>query len=120
ITRTGNVFTTHTPVAAGLERFGFDLIDEHFPYLWQALGISRDEFIDLGRENMGSYELYSMAVLAINLSSAANGVAKLHGAVSRTMWNWMYPRLPEEEVPIGHVTNGIHVETWTSREMGSL
>jgi glycogen phosphorylase len=120
ITRTGNVFTTHTPVAAGLERFGFDLIDEHFPYMWQALGISREEFIELGRENMGSYELYSMAVLAINLSSAANGVAKLHGIVSRTMWNWMYPGLPEEEVPIGHVTNGIHVETWTSREMGSL
>ncbi len=120
ITRTGNVFTTHTPVPAGLERFGFDLIDEHFSYMWQALGISREEFIDLGRENMGSYELYSMAVLAINLSSAANGVSKLHGAVSRTMWNWMYPGLPEEEVPIGHVTNGIHVETWTSREMGSL
>ncbi len=116
----GNVFTTHTPVAAGLERFGFDLIDEHFPSMWQALRLSRDQFFDLGRENMGNYELFSMAVLAINESSAANGVAKLHGEVSRNMWQWMYPRLPKDEVPVGSVTNGIHVETWTSREMGSL
>ncbi|MHB8625943.1 MAG: alpha-glucan family phosphorylase [Aggregatilineales bacterium] len=115
-----NVFTTHTPVPAGLERFGFDLIDEHFPYMWQALKISRDQFFDLGRETMGNYDLFSMAVLAINLSSAANGVARLHGEVSRSMWQWMYPRLPEAEVPIGHVTNGIHVESWTSHEMSLL
>ncbi len=120
ICQAGNIFTTHTPVAAGLERFGFDLIDEHFPYLWKEFGITREEFINLGRENMGTYELYSMAVLAINLSSAANGVARLHGKVSQEMWQWMYPGLPKEEVPIGYVTNGIHVETWTSREMGSL
>ncbi len=116
----GNLFTTHTPVPAGLERFGFDLIDEHFPYMWQALRLSREQFLDLGRENMGGYELFSMAVLAVNLTSAANGVARLHGVVSRDMWQWMYPRLPKDEVPVGHVTNGIHVETWTSREMGTL
>jgi starch phosphorylase len=120
ICQAGNIFTTHTPVPAGLERFGFDLIDEHFGYLWRTFNMSREQFIDLGRENMGSYELYSMAVLAINLSSAANGVAKLHGAVSRDMWQWMYPDLPKDEIPIGHVTNGIHVETWTSRDMGTL
>lgn len=120
ICTSGNLFTTHTPVPAGLERFGFDLIDEHFPYMWQALRLSREQFLDLGRENMGNYELFSMAVLAINISSAANGVARLHGEVSRTMWQWMYPRLPKDEVPIGYVTNGIHVETWTSREMGML
>jgi starch phosphorylase len=120
ICATGNLFTTHTPVPAGLERFGFDLIDEHFGYLWQALRLTRDQFIDLGRENMGGYELFSMAVLAVNLCTAANGVAQLHGVVSRDMWQWMYPRLPKDEVPVGHVTNGIHVETWTSREMGTL
>jgi starch phosphorylase len=120
ITQANNVFTTHTPVPAGLERFGFDLIDEQFSYMWQALGLTRDQFIDLGRENMGTYELFSMAVLALNLSSAANGVARLHGEVSRQMWQWMYPGLPEPEVPIGSVTNGIHVETWTSNEMGQL
>src|SRR5260221_1543944 len=120
ICRAGNIFTTHTPVPAGLERFGFDLIDEYFAALWKEFGLTREQFIDLGRENMGAYELYSMAVLAINLSSAANGVARLHGEVTRDMWQWMYPGLPKEEVPIGHVTNGIHVESWTSREMGSL
>lgn len=120
ICQTSNVFTTHTPVPAGLERFGFDLIDEHFPYLWQTLHLTREQFLDLGREDMGSYQLFSMPVLAINLSSAANAVAKLHGEVSRKMWRWMYPDLPIEEVPVGHVTNGIHVETWTSREMGTL
>jgi glycogen phosphorylase len=120
ICASGDLFTTHTPVPAGLERFGFDLVDEHFPYMWQALKLTREQFIDLGRENMGGYELFSMAVLAVNLSSAANGVARLHGVVSRDMWQWMYPRLPKDEVPVGHVTNGIHVETWTSREMGTL
>jgi starch phosphorylase len=120
ICRVGNIFTTHTPVPAGLERFGFDLIDEHFPYMWQALGITREQFLDLGRENMGSFELFSMAVLALNLSSVANGVSKLHGQVSRQMWQWMYPDLPKDDIPIGHVTNGIHVESWTSREIGSL
>ncbi|HVO44113.1 MAG TPA: alpha-glucan family phosphorylase, partial [Aggregatilineales bacterium] len=120
IMQTSNIFTTHTPVPAGLERFGFDLIDEHFPYMWTALGLTREQFIDLGRENLGSYELFSMAVLALNLSSAANGVSKLHGRVSREMWQWMYPGLPVPEIPIGSVTNGIHVETWTSREIGTL
>ncbi|MBX3081670.1 MAG: alpha-glucan family phosphorylase [Anaerolineae bacterium] len=120
ICRSSTIFTTHTPVPAGLERFGFDLIDEHFGYMWQDLGISRDQFLDLGREDMGGYQLFSMAVLALNLSSAANGVAKLHGEVSRKLWQWMYPNLPMDELPIQHVTNGIHVETWVSREMGEL
>ncbi len=120
ITAVGNVFTTHTPVPAGLERFGFDLIDEHFTDYFRALGLSRDQFLDLGRENMGTYELFSMAVLALNLSGGANGVAKLHGEVSRKLWQWVYPRVPEDEIPVGAVTNGIHVQTWISREMGTL
>lgn len=120
IARASNIFTTHTPVPAGLERFGFDLIDEHFTEYYQSLGLSRDEFINLGRENMGDYDLFSMAVLAINLSSAANGVAQLHGVVSREMWRWMYPGVPIDEVPIGSVTNGIHVQTWISQEMSTL
>ncbi len=120
ICQAGNIFTTHTPVAAGLERFGFDLIDEHFIPLWREVGLTREEFLDMGRENMGAYELFSMAVLAINLSGAANGVARLHGEVSRSLWQWMYPKLPKEEVPISHVTNGVHIATWTSQEMSSL
>lgn len=120
IAKAGNVFTTHTPVPAGLERFGFDLIDEHFTHYYPTLGLSRDEFLDLGRENMGDYELFSMAVLALKLSAASNGVAQLHGAVSRRMWQWVFPGVPEHEVPIGSITNGIHVQTWISDEMSDL
>ncbi|MEQ8675067.1 MAG: alpha-glucan family phosphorylase [Aggregatilineales bacterium] len=120
IAKTGTVYTTHTPVPAGLERFGFDLIDEHFTNYWGLLGLNREQFVNLGRENMGTYELFSMSVLALNLSSAANGVAQLHGVVSREMWNWVYPGVPEHEVPVGAVTNGIHMETWVSGEMASL
>lgn len=115
-----NIFTTHTPVPAGLERFGYDLIDEHFGYLWPQLKLSREEFHQLGRENMGNYDLFSMPVLALKLSSYANGVAKLHGKVSRKLWQWMYPDVPQEDVPIGYVTNGIHIETWVSTEMAAL
>ncbi len=115
-----NVFTTHTPVPAGLERFGYDLIDEHFPPYWESLGLNREQFISLGRENMGSYELFSMAVLALNLSGAANGVSALHGEVSRGLWQWMYPNIPRHEIPISAITNGIHVQTWVSGEMAQL
>ncbi|MBA3872279.1 MAG: alpha-glucan family phosphorylase, partial [Anaerolineae bacterium] len=115
-----HIFTTHTPVPAGLERFGFDLIDEHFTDYYRSLGLSRDEFLNIGRENMGTYELYSMAVMALNLSAGSNGVAKLHGEVSRNMWQWLYPNVPEHEVPVDSVTNGIHVQTWVSREMATL
>lgn len=114
------VFTVHTPVPAGLERFGFDLIDEHFTEYMKELGLSRDEFIDLGREDMGDYELFSMSVMAIKHASEANGVAKLHGEVSREMWQWVFPGVPEPEVPIDSITNGIHVQTWVSPEMGTL
>ena len=120
ITKAGNVFTTHTPVPAGLERFGFDLMDEHFTNYYPSLGLSRNEFLNLGRENMGDYELFSMPVLALNLSSGTNGVAQLHGVVSRQMWRWVYPNVPEDEVPIGSITNGIHVQTWISSEMSAL
>ncbi len=115
-----HIFTTHTPVPAGLERFGFDLIDEHFTDYYRSLGLSRDEFLNIGRENMGNYELYSMAVMALNLSAGSNGVAKLHGEVSRNMWQWLYPNVPEHEIPVDSVTNGIHVQTWVSREMATL
>ena len=120
ITASSSVFTVHTPVPAGLERFGFDLIDEHFTDFMKELGLSRDDFINLGRENMGNYELFSMSVMALEMSSGANGVAQLHGVVSRDMWQWVYPNLPVHEVPITAITNGVHVQTWVSREMAQL
>ncbi len=120
ICATGNVYTTHTPVPAGLERFGYDLIDEHFAYLWQELGLTREQFHDLGREHMGGFDVFSLPVLALKVSAHANGVSQLHGAVSRTMWQWLFPQVPEDEVPIGSVTNGIHIESWISGEMIGL
>lgn len=120
IVAASSVFTVHTPVPAGLERFGFDLIDEHFTDYMRELGLNREQFINLGRENMGSYDLFSMSVMALGMSCGANGVAKLHGVVSRDMWNWMYPNVPRDEVPIISITNGIHVQTWVSREMATL
>ncbi|MEP7291720.1 MAG: alpha-glucan family phosphorylase [Chloroflexota bacterium] len=120
ITACSNIFTTHTPVPAGLERFGFDLIDEHFTDYYRDLGLNRQQFIDLGREHMGDYELFSMPVLALKMSAKANGVAHLHGVVSRALWQWMYPAVPEHEVPVGSITNGVHIETWISNEMSQL
>jgi starch phosphorylase len=115
-----NVYTVHTPVPAGLERFGFDLIDEHLTDYARELGLSREEFHDLGRERVGDSEVFSFPVMALAFSYGTNGVAQLHGEVSRRMWQWVYPNVPVDEVPIGAVTNGIHVQTWTSREMGTL
>jgi starch phosphorylase len=116
----GSVYTIHTPVPAGLERFGYDLIDEHFPYMWEALGLTREEFHNLGREHMGGFDLFSLPVMALRLSSASNGVSQLHGSVSRSMWQWMFPDVPEHEIPIGAVTNGVHINSWISREMAEL
>ena len=120
ICKASNVFTLHTPVPAGLERFGFDLIDEHFTEFYQQLGLSRSEFLDLGRENMGDYELFSLSVWAQSMAAGTNGVAKLHGRVSREMWQWRYPNVPRDEVPIGAVTNGVHLQSWVSHEMSGL
>lgn len=120
ITGASQVFTTHTPVPAGLERFGFDLMDEHFTNYARELGLTREQFLDLGRENMGTYELFSMPVMAVKMSAASNGVAKLHGDVSRRLWQWMSPSFPVKDVPISSVTNGIHTQTWVSRDIAGL
>jgi starch phosphorylase len=120
ILATSSVYTIHTPVSAGLERFGYDLIDEHLPWMWKELGLSREQFHNLGREPMEGYDLFSMPVMALKMSAATNAVSKLHGAVSRVMWQWMFPNVPEREVPIHAITNGIHVQTWVSGEMATL
>jgi starch phosphorylase len=120
ILATCSVYTIHTPVSAGLERFGYDLIDEYMGWLWQELGLTRDQFHDLGRERMGNYTLFSMPVMALKMSAATNAVSKLHGDVSQQMWQWLFPEVPETEVPIQSVTNGVHVKTWVSRDMASL
>ena len=119
--RATTVFTTHTPIAAGNEAFEFDMIEKYFKNLWPKLEISHETFFDLGRNtNIHQHENFSLTVLALNLSNQANGVSKLHGEVSRDMWQKVYPGIPSSEIPIGHVTNGIHTFTWLHRKMIDL
>jgi len=116
-----NVFTTHTPVPAGNERFGIDLVDKYFRAWLGGFGVDWIEFLALGRENPGDYnENFCMTVFALKLSAFANGVSRLHGEVSRGMWKGLWPQLPVDEIPIGHVTNGVHPRTWISHDMLSL
>jgi len=116
-----NVFTTHTPVPAGNDRFDPEMIDLYFMDIYKELGISSDRFMALGRENpFDKKELFCMTVLAIKTAAGINGVSKLHGEVSRNMWKNIWPSLPENEVPIGHITNGIQTLAWTSDEMMRL
>ena len=112
------VFTTHTPVPAGHDRFNPELIEEHLGPLRDALGLSPEALMALGRENPGNHgETFCMTVLALKLSRKANAVSSLHGKVSRAMWTGLYPGVPEERVPIGHITNGVHVQTWLAPQM---
>ena len=122
ITRAGNLFTTHTPVAAGFDRFAPSLIERYLrKYAEQHLSISFDELLALGRRNrQDSSEPFNMAYLAVRGSGAVNGVSKLHGQVSRRIFQVLFPRWPETEVPVTHVTNGVHVPTWDSAEADRL
>ncbi len=112
------VFTTHTPVPAGHDRFGADLIDEHVGPLGDGLGLHHDALMSLGRvEPQNQGEAFCMTVLAFKLCRRANAVSSLHGVVSRRMWANLWPWRSEEEIPIGHITNGIHVGTWLAAQM---
>ena len=115
------VFTTHTPVPAGHDRFNFELIEEHLGSLREKLGLSHESLMALGRENPGNpQEEFCMTVLALKLARRANAVSALHGEVSRAMWTGLYPGKPEDAVPIGHITNGVHVPTWLAPQMFRL
>ncbi len=115
------VFTTHTPVPAGHDRFHADLIEEHLGPLREGLGISHDRLMSLGRENPGDYhEQFCMTVVGLKLSRRANAVSSLHGEVSRAMWTGLYPGRNEDAVPIGHITNGVHVPSWLAPQMFRL
>lgn len=107
------IFTTHTPVPAGNDVFPLQMIDKYFSNFWGSLGISRHEFLDLGLK-VSDNQNFNMTVLAITLSGRRNGVSELHGAVTRNIFNNLWPGVPEEEVPVTHITNGIHTLTWMS------
>ncbi len=121
-TRAGNLFTTHTAVAAGFDRFTPALIEEYLGwYAEQKLGISLRDLLALGRRNPDdSSESFNMAYLAIRGSGAVNGVSRLHGEVSRHLLGPLFPNWPPDEVPIGHVTNGVHMPTWDSAPADDL
>jgi starch phosphorylase len=115
------VFTTHTPVPAGHDRFDADLIEEHLGPLRERLGLSKESLMGLGREKPSNQsETFCMTVLGLRLSRRANAVSALHGEVSRAMWTGLCPGKPEDEVPIGHITNGVHVPTWLAPQMFRL
>ena len=114
-------FTTHTPVPAGHDRFDGGLIEEHLGPLRDRLGISFDQLMGLGRvEPHNGGETFCMTVLALKLSRRANAVSSLHGHVSRRMWAHLWPWRVEEEIPIGHITNGVHVPSWLAWQMQQL
>lgn len=119
--RRATVFTTHTPVPAGNQRFDNKLVLRNLAALATRIGLSAEDFLDLGREEPGNRdERFCMTVLALRLSEHNNGVAALHGQVSREMWRKVYGAGSASEVPIGHVTNGIHAQTWLSPIMTAL
>ena len=117
----GNVFTTHTPVPAGFDRFDVGLMEKYFGDYARLLGLKFDTLLAYGRQNHGDgNEPFNMAYLASRHSSYANGVSRLHGAVTRKMAHVNWPGYPLDEVPIGHVTNGVHTRSWISMEMSAL
>lgn len=116
-----SVFTTHTPVPAGIDVFPKELIIKYFSGYCEELGITVEDLLSLGRENpQDKNQGFSMAVFAIKNSQYVNGVSKLHGIITRNMWRNLYPGLPQFEIPITHITNGIHANTWISNEFASL
>ena len=115
------IFTTHTPVPAGHDRFSPDLMQEHLGPLREQLGISHENMMGFGREYpTDPGEQFCMTVLGLKLSRRANAVSSLHGEVSRAMWKCLYPGKPEDAVPIGHITNGVHVPSWLAPQMCRL
>ena len=117
----GLIFTGHTPVAAGHDYFAPYLIERYLGEYARSLGMGTREFLGLGRQNPeNDAEEFCMTVLALRMSASSNGVSKLHGHVSREMWKGLWPGVPVDEIPIGHVTNGIHFRSWISNEMNRI
>ena len=115
-----SAFTTHTPVPAGNDAFHFDLVSKYFADFWPQLGLDRDAFLALGKQDLPWGSFFSMTVLAMHLAATRNGVSKLHGETTRKMWSFLWPEVAPSETPIGAITNGVHTETWLGPEMGEL
>ena len=118
--RAGGVFTTHTPVPAGIDRFSRELMEKYFATFAASCGITMDDLMDLGDRDDEPDGLFNMAVMGLRLSARSNGVAQLHGEVSRKMFAGLWPDVPEREVPIGAITNGVHAHTWVGDHIAPL
>jgi starch phosphorylase len=118
--RVGGVFTTHTPVPAGHDKFSIDQLEQCAGPVWEEMGITRDQFFALGRHPIENHDEFHMTVLALRLSARVNGVAKKHGEVSRRIWHPLWPTRDPSDVPIEHVTNGVHLQTWMSHHLQAL
>ena len=114
------VFTTHTPVPAGIDRFSRELIERYLRWWCDDCGVTVDELMELGAEPGGDLSSFNLAAMSLRLAGAANGVSALHGSVSRQMFANLWPGAPVEEIPIGSVTNGVHAPTWVSNEQSDL
>jgi glycogen phosphorylase len=119
-TRGQNVFTTHTPVAAGNDEFPLWLIEKYLAALWPQLKLTRDQFFDIARHQMPQGETFSMGILALRNSNGRNAVSELHGDVSRKMWQFLWKEKDLDDVPITYITNGVHVSNWMARRMRVL
>src|SRR6476659_10847453 len=115
-----NVFTTHTPVPAGNDSFSREMMQKYFGKFAEELNVSFDELFSFGHTRLNPNEPFSMTILALRLSRHSNGVSKLHGEVSRSLWKDVWTGVPEHEVPITSVTNGIHTKTWLAPEFLEL
>ncbi|MGH9187091.1 MAG: alpha-glucan family phosphorylase, partial [Acidimicrobiales bacterium] len=119
--RAGNIFTTHTPVPAGIDRFPLELMEKYFASWAKECGLTMAKLLELGhRLGDAAGERFNMAVMGLRLAGRSNAVSKLHGAVSRDMFGDLWPDVPSEEDPIGHITNGVHAPTWVSPEVSDL
>jgi len=120
IVRESNIFTTHTPIPAGNDEFALWLVDKYFSHMWPELQLTREQFVDLGRHTLSWGDAFSMPVLALRFSNGRNAVSELHEKVSRRMWQFLWPDTKEDDIPITHITNGIHLDTWLARRLGHL
>ncbi len=118
--RSTSVFTTHTPVPAGHDAFSFPLMEKYFWHYWDSVGLNRESFLALGEHKQEWGSAFNMTVLALRHADWSNAVSQLHGEVSRRMWQSVWPDVPEEEIPIISITNGVHLPTWISSSLNRL
>src|SRR5690606_17698905 len=120
VVRARSIFTTHTPVPAGHDRFSNELVETTTGPIWDEMGITREAFFDFGRHSTEHEGEFHMSLCAVRLSDRVNGVARRHGDVSRALFHVLWPHRPVEQVPIGAITNGVHLATWMCAEVMGL